>query len=85
MISIRDERLQLMLTPDELHVVDEFRFKYRMPTRAVAVRELLKRGLAAVGFAGALPGAKSSEFGVIDGEATSQSNSNSNSHSGSAE
>ena len=47
----RGERLQIMLTPDELLVVDDFRYKRRMPSRAAAVRELLKRGLAAEGFA----------------------------------
>lgn len=34
--------------------------------QAAAVRELLKRGLAAVGFQSAASGAKSSEFSVID-------------------
>ena len=33
----------------ESAVIDDFRFKHRMPTRAAAVRELLKFGLAAVG------------------------------------
>jgi hypothetical protein len=60
----RGERLQLMLTPGELMVLDDFRFKLRMPTRAAAVRELLKRGLAAEGFDEAAFGSKSSEFGV---------------------
>jgi hypothetical protein len=60
----RDERLQIMLAPDELLLVDDFRFKKRMPSRAAAVRELLKRGLAAEGFAMAAVGVKSSEFGV---------------------
>jgi hypothetical protein len=60
----RGERLQLMLTPEELMVLDDFRFKLRMPTRAAAVRELLKRGLAAEGFDEAAFGSKSSEFGV---------------------
>jgi hypothetical protein len=41
------ERLQFMLDPDELAAVEDFRFKNRMPSRAEAVRELLKRGLAA--------------------------------------
>jgi len=68
MISNRGERLQLMLTPEELDVVDEFRFRQRMPTRAAAVRELLKRGLAAVGFGSADLGARSSDFGVLSGE-----------------
>lgn len=49
----RGERLQIMLSADELQVVDEFRFKQRMPSRAAAVRELLKRGLAAEGYAAA--------------------------------
>jgi hypothetical protein len=37
-----------------------------MPSRAAAVRELLKRGLAAEGFALADGGSKSSDFGVVD-------------------
>ena len=60
----RPERLQIMLSPDELTVLDDFRFKKRMPSRASAVRELLKRGLAAEGFQIAAYGAKSSEYGV---------------------
>ena len=62
---LRDERLQIMLSPDELVAVDDFRFKRRMPSRAAAVRELLRRGLAAEGFALAVMGAKSTEFGVV--------------------
>lgn len=61
----RGERLQIMLTPDELAAVDEWRFKRRMPSRAAAVRELLNRGLAAEGFSKATRGAKSENFGVI--------------------
>jgi hypothetical protein len=62
----RGERLQIMLTPDELLVVDDFRYKKRMPSRAAAVRELLKRGLAAEGFVTAERGAKSTDFGVTE-------------------
>jgi hypothetical protein len=62
----RGERLQIMLTPDELLVLDDFRYKKRIPSRAAAVRELLKRGLAAEGFAAAEAGAKSTDFGVTD-------------------
>jgi hypothetical protein len=47
---LRAERLQIMLGQDELVAVDDLRFKKRMPSRASAVRELLKRGLAAEGF-----------------------------------
>ena len=60
----RAERLQIMLDEAELVAVDDFRFKKRMPSRASAVRELLKRGLAAEGFALATVGAKSASFGV---------------------
>jgi hypothetical protein len=62
----RGERLQIMLTPEELVLIDDFRFKYRMPSRASAVRELLRRGLSAEGFAVPTPGAHSAEFGVTD-------------------
>jgi hypothetical protein len=61
----RAERLQIMLSPDEVTVLDDFRFKKRMPSRAAAVRELLKRGLAAEGFSSAAYGSKSSEYGVV--------------------
>ena len=54
-----------MLDPEEVAAVDDFRFKKRMPSRASAVRELLKRGLAAEGFLTAKVGAKSSDYGVI--------------------
>src|SRR5215831_16313789 len=62
---MRGERLQIMLSPEEVTVLDDFRFKKRMPSRASAVRELLKRGLAAEGFALAAYGSKSSEYGVV--------------------
>jgi hypothetical protein len=60
----RGERLQIMLNSDELILLDNFRYKTRMPSRAAAVRELLKRGLAAEGFEAAAFGSKSEEFGV---------------------
>jgi hypothetical protein len=62
---LRGERLQIMLAADELEMVDDFRFKKRMPSRAAAVRELFKRGLAAEGFQVAASGSKSSDFGLI--------------------
>jgi len=61
----RGERLQIMLSGDELTVLDDFRFKKRMPSRAAAIRELLKRGLSAEGFQAAAFGSKSEEFGVL--------------------
>jgi hypothetical protein len=60
----RGERLQILLTGDELVLIDDFRFKRRMPSRGAAVRELLKRGLTAEGFEIAPFGAKSEEYGV---------------------
>ena len=65
----RGERLQIMLTNEELQALDNWRFERRMPSRAAAVRELLKRGLTAEGFVVAETGAKSQSFGMIDGEA----------------
>jgi hypothetical protein len=53
-----------MLATDELELVDDFRFKKRMPSRAAAVRELFRRGLEAEGFATAAPNAKSVDFGL---------------------
>jgi hypothetical protein len=61
----RGERLQVMLFPAELRALDDFRFSARMPSRAAAVRELLKRGLAAEGFLTSDQSAKSSDFGVV--------------------
>jgi hypothetical protein len=63
--GLRAERLQVMLTLDELRALDDFRFRRRMPSRAAAIRELLRRGLAADGFAVAVEGAKSKQFGVV--------------------
>jgi hypothetical protein len=63
MNDIRGERLQIMLSPDELSLIDDFRFKHRMPTRAAAVRELLRQGLTVIAPAG--DGQKSSNYGVF--------------------
>jgi hypothetical protein len=62
----RGERLQIMLSPEELEAVDDFRFKQRMPSRAAAVRDLFRLGLAAVGIKPADAGVKSGQFGVFD-------------------
>ena len=61
----RGERLQIMLTDTELVAIDDWRFSKRMPSRASAVRELLKRGLQGEGFLLANGGAKSKDYGVI--------------------
>jgi hypothetical protein len=62
----RVERLQIMLTGDELAAIDDWRFVRRMPSRASAIRELLRRGLAAAdGFTLADRGVKSKDFGLL--------------------
>jgi hypothetical protein len=61
----RDERLQIMLSPDELEVVDTFRFDHRMPSRAAAVRELFRLGLTVIGTREGEAGVKSSHYGVL--------------------
>src|SRR5687767_1456511 len=63
--AMRGERLQVMLTERELKALDDFRFKRRMPSRAAAIREILRRGLAADGFEIAADGARSKQFGVV--------------------
>jgi hypothetical protein len=65
-LRLRGERLQIMLMPDELAALDTFRFEQRMPSRAAAVRELFRLGLASAGTAPALGGKKSSDFGVLN-------------------
>ena len=65
----RVERLQIMLSESELVALDDWRFARRMPSRAAAIRELLKRGLAGEGFKLADKQTKSKQFGVItDGQ-----------------
>ena len=63
----RGERMQIMLTLAELKALDDWRFAKRMPSRASAIRELLKRGLAADGFDTAGAGEQSKQFGVVSG------------------
>jgi hypothetical protein len=41
----RSERIQLMLDVDELEAIDAWRFDNRLPSRAAAIRELIRRGL----------------------------------------
>jgi hypothetical protein len=63
----RPERLQIMLSPEELAALDDWRFAKRMPSRAAAIRDLLRRGLAAEGVDLIEPNQRSSNFGVLSG------------------
>lgn len=64
----RPQRLQIMLTDEELAALENWRFEKRMPSRSAAVRELLRRGLASEGFLTAEAGLKSQDFGVLAAE-----------------
>lgn len=72
----RGERLQMMLTEEELAALDDWRFEKRMPSRASAIRELLKRGLAAEGFDLAKARSKSKDYGVIGQAARARKDAN---------
>jgi hypothetical protein len=66
MAVIRGRRLQIMLTEAELAAVRDWRFARQMPSAASAVRELIKRGLAAEGFMIADVDVKSKDFGLLE-------------------
>jgi hypothetical protein len=44
----RETRLQIMLDDAELAAIDDYRFQNRIPSRAAAVRQLLRLGLLAL-------------------------------------
>jgi hypothetical protein len=55
-----------MLSHEELTALDDFRFKNRMPSRASAIREILRRGLGVRGAGTASVGSRSADFGVLE-------------------
>ncbi len=61
----REERLQIMLSREELEALDNFRFEHRMPSRAAAVRELLRQGLGVGGGVEGNAGIASGEYSVL--------------------
>lgn len=65
----KTERLQVMLDEDELQAIDDWRFGHHMPSRAAAIRELLRRGLGATNEMMPVNAEKSEDFSVI-GEAS---------------
>lgn len=71
MSAKRAERLQVMLTIDEVRRVEQWRFDNRMPSRSAAVRGLMNLGLraeAAVDQSALLEGAvHSRDVGVVEG------------------
>jgi hypothetical protein len=61
----RQERLQIMLNPEEIRALDDWRFARRMPSRAAAIRELLRRGLGVGGVDPTTAGKHSGHYGVL--------------------
>ncbi|MDF1734291.1 MAG: hypothetical protein P1U37_03330 [Minwuia sp.] len=62
----RTEKLQLMLDDLEMEAIDDWRFRHRMPSRAAAIRELIRRGLAAVDVEEPTTDKTSTEFRVVE-------------------
>ena len=62
----RNEKLQLMLDDEELKAIDDWRFENRMPSRAAAIRELLRRGLQSEHFNEPPTDIPSGDFRVVD-------------------
>jgi hypothetical protein len=74
----REIRLQIMLDDGEVAAIEDWRFKKRMPSRAAAVREIIRRGLAAEGFNLANTGQRSSDLGVLSTPANTEKSSRKN-------
>jgi hypothetical protein len=62
----RTEKLQLMLNDDELKAIDDWRFENRLPSRAAAIRELLRRGLGSDQFNDPPADLASGQFSVVE-------------------
>lgn len=69
---IRPERLQIMLSPEEISALDDWRFAHRLPSRAAAIRELLRRGLGVDGSDMNTTGKHSATFSVLNGTSTAK-------------
>lgn len=69
----RPDRLQIMLSAEEIKAVDDWRFARRMPSRAAAVRELLRVGLSIRSGETAAAGRHSTSFGVLSEPAAAAS------------
>jgi metal-responsive CopG/Arc/MetJ family transcriptional regulator len=61
----RETRLQIMLDQDELAAIDDWRFQQRMPSRASAIRELLRIALQIKRTGTADPSMRSQDFGIV--------------------
>lgn len=61
----RVEKTQLMLNDEELAAIDNWRFEHRLPSRAAAMRALIRRGLEADEFPEPKADAPSGEFSIV--------------------
>jgi metal-responsive CopG/Arc/MetJ family transcriptional regulator len=68
----RETRLQIMLDENELAAIDDWRFKRRMPSRAAAIRDLLRLGLQAKHGDANDRSLRSEDFGVIGRDSGSE-------------
>ena len=66
----RTERLQLMLSDEELEAIDRWRYENMIPTRAAAIRELLRRGLLSKELAGPEANRETGDYSVIPDNAS---------------
>jgi hypothetical protein len=64
----RTTKLQLMLDDDELRAIDDWRFEHRLPSRAAALRELVRRGLTSREFNEPPKDLTTREFRVVEPE-----------------
>ena len=60
----RETRLQIMLDDAELAAIDDYRFQNRIPSRAAAVRQLLRLGMQALSVEPS-HGKRSGDYGVL--------------------
>lgn len=61
----RETRLQIMLDDTELAAIDDYRFHNRIPSRAAAVRQLLRLGMQALS-AEPNRSMRSTDYGVLE-------------------
>jgi hypothetical protein len=57
---------KMMLDVDELKAIDDWRFENRLPSRAAAIRELMRRGLITDEFNDPPTDTPSGDFKVVD-------------------
>lgn len=68
----RTEKLQLMLDDLEMEAIDDWRFTNRLPSRAAAIRELIRLGLSTNPKLDGVDADKSStEFRIVDPDSAS--------------